>query len=170
MTFSWTILLIVIFIITLLFSFTIEESTLKICYWLVVFLLALTIFNIMLSIQYYVQLRNDPGIKGPRGPPGRKGPEGLPGVCTVEDQCGVDTCRPRIVEIVKGVFPEIKCIDNIKYCDNDDKAQQAILLNQQIDILEAKCKESQDPVSVFINKIRPQIDAMASNGNANSDD
>ena len=169
MSFIWTVLLIIIFLITLIFSFSIEEGTLKICYWLVVFLLALTIFNIILSIQYYVQLRNDPGIKGPRGPPGRKGPEGLPGMCTVEDQCGTDTCRARIVEVVKGIFPEITCLDDVKTCNDDDKKQQAILLNQQIDVLEAKCKKSTDPVSVFINKIRPQIDAMAGNGQASDE-
>ena len=100
MTFSWTILLIVIFIITLLFSFTIEVSTLKICYWLVVFLLGLTIFNIILSVSYYIKLRNDPGVKGPRGPPGRQGPRGIPGTCSISDECNKDYCRTKIVAII----------------------------------------------------------------------
>ncbi len=167
MSFMWTLLLIIIFIITLLFSFTIEEGTLKICYWLVVFLLGLTIFNIILSVQYYIKLRNDPGIKGPRGPPGRKGPKGLPGTCSITAECGADICRKKIEEAVKVAFPEIdiKCLSDIKECSSPDQKAQVMVLNKQIDILEKQCKTSGDPVSVFIEKIKPQITALSGNGN-----
>ena len=167
MSFIWTLLLIIIFILTLLFSFTIEEGTLKICYWLVVFLLGLTIFNIILSVQYYIKLRNDPGIKGPRGPSGRKGPKGQPGVCSMEDECGKDTCRKKIQDAVKIAFPEIdsECIENVNQCMSPDQKEQVAILNKQIDALEKQCKASTDPVSVFINKIKPQITKLAGNGN-----
>ena len=167
MTFMWTLLLIIIFILTLLFSFTIEEGTLKICYWLVVFLLGLTIFNIILSVQYYIKLRNDPGIKGPRGPQGRKGPKGLPGVCSVSADCDAFNCRKKIEDVVKIAFPEIdsKCISDIKECKSPDQKAQVMILNKQIDILEKQCKTSGDPVNAFIEKIKPQITRLAKNGN-----
>lgn len=165
MSFIWTLLLIIIFILTLLFSFTIEEGTLKICYWLVVFLLGLTIFNIILSVQYYIKLRNDPGIKGPRGPSGRKGPKGQPGVCSMENECGTDVCRKKIQDAVKIAFPEIdSCIDDINQCMSPDQKEQVSILNKQIDILEKQCKTSGQPVNIFINKIKPQIIKMANNG------
>jgi hypothetical protein len=171
MEFSWTILLILIFILSLLFSFTIEENTLKICYWLVVFLFGLTIFNIILSVQYYIQLRNDPGIKGPRGPPGRKGPIGLPGVCAVDDDCGKNTCRKKITEAVREAFPEIEssCMDNVEECMSDDQRILVQIINKEIDKLETNCKASNDPVSVFVSKIRPQIAELGGNGKASAE-
>jgi hypothetical protein len=170
MIFSWTLLLIVIFIITLIFSFTIEEKTLKICYWLVVFLLALTVFNIVLSIQYYVELRNDPGIKGPRGPPGRKGPKGIPGVCSMETECGVDKCRERIVQAVQSAYPEINsnCLKDAQQCLSNDQKEKVIILQKEIDKLEAKCKNTADPINVFISKIKPQLELLTGNGKAAS--
>ena len=167
MNFIWTLLLIVIFIITLIFSFSIEDSTLKICYWLVVFLLGLTIFNIILSISYYVKLRNDPGIKGPRGPPGKKGPKGSPGTCLMDDECTRDSCRTKIEETVKISFPEIdaKCLSDVSQCLSPDQKEQSSIIRKQIDILEEQCKKSTDPVSIFVNKIKPQIAQMATNGN-----
>ena len=169
MEFSWTLLLIVVFVISLIFSLTIEERTLKICFWLVMFLLGLTVFNIYLSIQYYIELRNDPGLKGPRGPPGRKGPKGIPGVCTVEAECETGKCREKIVEAVQSAYPEIEpdCLSDLKMCMSSDQKEKVIILNKEIDKLEAKCKTSTDPVGVFVTKIRPQIEALAGNGNAN---
>jgi hypothetical protein len=167
MSFFWTLLLIIIFIITLIFSFTIEEGTLKICYWLVVFLFGLTLFNIILSVSYYIKLRNDPGVKGPRGPPGRKGPRGIPGTCAMEDECNRDSCRSKIEDAVKLAFPEIDsaCLRDIKQCMSADQKEQVSVLSKQIDILEAQCKTSKDPVNAFIDKIKPQIQKLTTNGN-----
>jgi hypothetical protein len=168
MSFIWSVLLIIIFLITLIFSFSIEEGTLKICYWLVVFLLGLTIFNIILSFSYYVKLRNDPGIKGPRGPPGRKGPKGIPGMCAMEDECGRDSCRSKIEEAVKLAFPDIdgKCLSKLDQCQSPDQKEQITIISSQIDKLEALCKQSTDPVSIFVSGIKPQIAEMSGNGNA----
>ena len=137
MIFSWTILIIIIFIVTLIFSFTIEERTLKICFWLVIFLLALTIFNIVLSINYYIELRNDPGIKGPRGPPGRKGPKGIPGVCSMETECGYDKCREKIIQTVQLAYPELEgeCLKNAEQCLSSDQKEKVIILQKEIDKL-----------------------------------
>ncbi len=171
MGFSWTVLLILIFILSLLFSFTIEENTLKICYWLVVFLFGLTIFNIILSVQYYIQLRNDPGIKGPRGPPGRKGPMGLPGVCAIDSDCGKETCGKKIKEAVQEAFPEIEtsCLDNVNECMSDDQRFLVQVIKKEMNKLEAQCKYANEPVSVFINKIRPQIAELGGNGKASAE-
>ena len=166
--FSWTILLVFIFIVSLLFSLLIEENTLKICYWLVIFLLALAIFNIILSVQYYIKLRNDPGIKGPRGPAGRKGPKGIPGVCSMEDECGSDNCRKKIIEAVSQAYPEIdyRCLEDVQQCLSVDQREKSNILKKEIDILESKCKNSNDPVNVFVSRIKPQLDELSKNGNA----
>jgi len=168
MSFIWTVLLIIIFLITLIFSFSIEDGTLKICYWLVVFLLGLTIFNIILSVSYYVKLRNDPGIKGPRGPPGRKGPKGIPGMCAMEDECGRDSCRSKIEDAVKLSFPDIdeKCLKNLDQCQSPDQREQISIISRQIDTLEKLCRQSTDPVSIFVSGIKPQIAEMSGNGKA----
>jgi len=167
----WSLLIIIVFIISLIFSFTIEEQTLKICFWLVIFLLALTVFNIALSVQYYIQLRNDPGIKGPRGPAGRKGPKGIAGVCSMDSQCGTENCRPRIIEAVQSAYPEIdvKCLEDAKQCMSSDQKEKVLILQKEIDKLEAKCKLSTEPVNVFISKIKPQLEFLGGNGNAASD-
>jgi hypothetical protein len=167
MSFFWTLLLIIIFVITLMFSFTIEEGTLKICYWLVVFLLGLTIFNIILSVSYYIKLRNDPGVKGPRGPPGRQGPRGIPGTCSISDECNKDYCRTKIEDAVKLAFPEIDgaCLSDVQQCMSPDQKEQVMVLKKQIDTLESQCKKSKEPVSSFINKIKPQIQKLSTNGN-----
>ena len=164
-SFTWTLLLIVVFIISLLVSFTIEDKTLKICYWLVVFLLALTIFNIILSVQYYIDLRNQEGIRGPRGPQGRKGPQGSPGVCGLADKCGLDNCEGRIYDVVLAAYPEVnpECLKDIKMCESYDQEKVKIIKNE-VDKLVKKCESSKDPMNVFLKKIRPQIDGLKENG------
>jgi hypothetical protein len=122
-------------------------------------------------IQYYIELRNDPGIKGPRGPPGRKGPMGLPGVCAIDDECGKDSCRKKITEAIQEAFPEIEssCLDNVEECMSDDQRVLVQVIKKEIDKLEANCKASDDPVSVFVNKVRPQIALLGDNGKASAD-
>lgn len=165
-SFSWTFLLIIVFVISLLVSFTIEDKTLKICYWLVVFLLALTIFNIILSIQYYIDLRNQEGIRGPRGPPGRKGAVGSPGVCGLADQCGIDNCHERIYTEIQSAYPEIEpdCLRDAKMCQSQDQKEKVSVLQKEINKLVTKCKTSKDPINTFLRKIRPQIEEMTENG------
>jgi hypothetical protein len=165
-SFSWTLLLIIVFIISLLVSFTIEDNTLKICYWLVVFLLALTVFNIILSIQYYIDLRNQEGIRGPRGPPGRKGSSGSQGVCGLADKCGLDNCQDRIFDEMQSAYPEInpECLRDAKMCNSPDQKEKVKVLQKEIDTLVNKCKTSKDPLNVFLKKIRPHIESLGENG------
>jgi hypothetical protein len=165
---SWTLLLIIVFITSMIFSFTIEEKTLKICFWLVMFLLGLTLFNIILSIQYYIELRNDPGLKGPRGPAGRKGPKGMPGVCSVDVECGTEKCRERILKALQAAYPEIDpgCLANANQCLSNDQKEKVGVLTKEVDKLEAKCKLSQDPVNIFVDKIKPQLQYLTGNGKA----
>jgi hypothetical protein len=165
-SFTWTLILIIVFIISLLVSFTIEDNTLKICYWLVVFLLALTIFNIILSVQYYIDLRNQEGIRGPRGAPGRKGPPGPQGVCGVSDKCGLDNCQDRILDEIQNAYPEInpECLRDVKMCNSSDQKEKASVLQKEIETLVNKCKTSKDPLNAFLDKIRPHIESLGENG------
>lgn len=65
----------------------IEDKIYKIYYFMIVALGTLTFINIWLTVTYYIKLRNDPGIPGPRGKSGDKGPSGTKGKCTIGESC-----------------------------------------------------------------------------------
>jgi hypothetical protein len=52
---------------------------------------------------------------------------------------------------------------------SDDQRILVKVIQKEIDKLEANCKASEDPVSVFVNKIRPQITELGGNGKASAD-
>jgi hypothetical protein len=60
----------------------------RIWYIIIVILGTLCFMNIYNLIYYVIELRNDPGIPGPRGPKGNKGPTGRKGSCVQSDKCG----------------------------------------------------------------------------------
>jgi hypothetical protein len=82
------IILVIIIVIAIVISFFIEDKTYKIYYYLILALGFLTFLNCYLGIIYYIKLRNEPGIPGPRGPKGDKGPSGSKGKCVLTDKCG----------------------------------------------------------------------------------
>ena len=68
-----TFLIILIFaVIFISIGFMIPETKYKIAYYMILMLLFLSVLNIYLSVVYYIQLRNDPGIPGPQGSKGVK--------------------------------------------------------------------------------------------------
>jgi hypothetical protein len=166
--FNFTLFLIIIFIVLLIISFFIEDTNLRICYWLVVMLLALSIFNIALAVTYYTKLRNEAGIPGPRGPIGDKGAKGPQGVCTVSDQCTIKDCKQKIVEVAHDVFPNVRksCLSNVGRCTNTEK-QIAKPISQQIEILTQKCNTTKMAEPDFMKQIRPSLVRLHDDGNIN---
>ena len=78
---------------------TINDIQLKLCYWLILFLFFITVTNIYITLHFYKKLREDPGIKGPRGDPGESGPKGSDGVCSLSTSCNINDCKGYIEKV-----------------------------------------------------------------------
>ena len=66
-----------VFGVAVLIAISIQDNNLKICFWLSLILIIVCLINLNLSISFYIKLRNDKGIQGPRGERGDKGPKGF---------------------------------------------------------------------------------------------
>ena len=137
-----TLLILLIFaIIFISIGFMIPETKYKIAYYMILMLLFLSILNIYLSVVYYIQLRNDPGMPGLQGSKGVKGSKGSPGKCSYTEQCGITNARDTILDVASSMYADIPrgCIDkpSLGTCANDqDKLESAKLVNTQINMLE----------------------------------
>ena len=58
------------FFLAIIVSQFIADRNIKIAYWLMLFLLHISLSNIYMSTYFYIKLRETPGIKGQRGDPG----------------------------------------------------------------------------------------------------
>lgn len=163
----FTFLIFVIFLVLVIFSFFIEDSNLKLCYWLVILLLALTVFNIVLSITYYTKLRNEPGIPGPRGPQGAIGSKGPNGRCTISDTCKIneETCHQRLVDMAHDIFPHIRktCLSDVGRCNSEEKSFGTIVGNQVKQLTE-KCSTTKMAEPDFMKKVRPSLVRLQEDG------
>ena len=163
----FTFLIFVIFLVLVIFSFFIEDSNLKLCYWLVILLFALTIFNIILSITYYTKLRNEPGIPGPRGPQGARGSKGPGGKCRVSDKCNIneETCNQRLVDMAHEIFPHIRkeCISNVGRCNSSEQSLGRPLA-KQIENLTQKCYTTNMAEPDFMKSVRPSLVRLQEDG------
>lgn len=90
MNLSTFLLLVFIYIILFSLSFLITDTTYKLFYFLLIGLATITILNCYFGIIYYIKLRNEPGIPGPRGPKGDPGPKGKTGKCIIDEKCTFD--------------------------------------------------------------------------------
>lgn len=162
---NFTFFLLLIFIVLVIFSFFIEDSNLKLCYWLVILLLALTIFNIILSFTYYTKLRNEPGVPGPRGPQGQPGPLGPQGKCTISDKCTIDNCNDKLVDLAHDVFPHIRkaCISNVGRCNAEEESLGRPLA-KLVEQLNNKCKTTKMAEPDFMKRIRPSLVRLQEDG------
>lgn len=135
----------------------IEDNTLKLCFWLLIFLLFITISNIYLSFYYFKKLREEDGMQGPRGEPGEKGPKGSNGVCKLSTSCGISNCRKVIERELANIFPEYNKIRekmdrNIILNDKDKKILTKI--NAKVDVLIPVCESGNFNKKEFLEHIR----------------
>ena len=140
-----TIIALTIVFLSIIINKFIVDPQLQYIYWLVVFLLFVSVSNIYMTMHYYVKLRNEPGIKGERGDPGEKGQGGSTGVCEINTGCGaIQNCRDLIEEELLGLMPEYAAV--LKKRDEDKKElnsrDNSILrqVNGYVGLLEPKCK------------------------------
>ncbi len=140
-----TIIALTIVFLSIIINKFIVDPQLQYIYWLVVFLLFVSVSNIYMTIYYYTKLRNEPGIKGERGDPGGKGQVGSNGVCEINTGCGaIENCRDLIEEELLTLMPEYANV--LKKRDEEKKELNAkdnsILrqVNGYVGLLEPKCK------------------------------
>jgi len=140
-----TIIALTIVFLSIIINKFIVDPQLQYIYWLVVFLLFVSVSNIYMTMYYYIKLRNEPGIKGERGDPGEKGQVGSNGVCEINTGCGaIENCRDLIEEELLTLMPEYANV--LKKRDEEKKELNAkdnsILrqVNGYVGLLEPKCK------------------------------
>ena len=148
------------FFLAIIVSQFIEDRNIKIAYWLMLFLLHISLSNIYMSTYFYIKLRETPGIKGERGDPGEMGSNGSNGVCVVSPSCGIANCRDLIdKEIVKQV-PEYGTIRNKisgSIMLTDDEKRILSKLNDFIDILIPVCESGKMTKSEFVSHIKNSL-------------
>ena len=152
-------IILIIFIIFFGISFMIQDIKYRVCYYMVLALLFLASLNIYLSIVYYIQLRNTPGVQGPIGEKGPKGMTGSTGKCSFSQKCGIQEPRKNIIiPAVVAMYPDIpqNCLDNpnLTNCDNkQDLLDQATPINIQINMLEQIAQNSSMTEKDFRDKV-----------------
>jgi len=155
-----TILLIIVFA-TIIISKFVVDPTLQPLYWLIVFLVLVSVTNIYMTIYYYVKLRNEPGIMGERGDPGMKGSKGSNGMCmssTSEDATA--NCR----DLLNNLFEENDALykkimekeqNSIKLSGSDKQIKRKI--EDHIQIIEPLCKSGDYDITEILTKVKESL-------------
>jgi hypothetical protein len=130
------------------------EKDVKYLFYLVMVLLFVSLNNIYYSIQYYIELRNNKGIKGDRGVPGDEGQDGSNGVCVMSNTCGLLDCDKLVEDRINIMFPEYKMIKN-KDVDarSDDENASLKHIDKSKEQLIDTCKNFDGSVSSFTSII-----------------
>ena len=104
--FYWLYSVLYIFL-TIIISSLIIEQNLKLIFFLIMFLLYISVYNIFITFEYYIKLRNNPGIKGDRGDPGEPGQDGNNGVCVMAKNCSIANCRNLVIRELEKQLNEV---------------------------------------------------------------
>ena len=157
MDISTALIIIIIFLIFFAVGFMINEAKYKVAYYAILVLLFLSALNVYLSIIYYIQLRNEPGLVGVQGNKGPPGIKGSGGKCSFASKCGIDKPRDKILNIANTMYNIKKeCLDNptLSTCDNSqDNLENAIPINAQINMLEKIAYSTTMTETDFLNKL-----------------
>ena len=157
MDLSTLLIILIVFIIAFSISFFILETKYRIAYYMILALLFLSGLNIYLSIVYYIQLRNTPGIPGVQGDKGPTGVKGAPGKCSFTSTCGIDDPRDKILGVANTMYNIPKnCLDNptLATCGNSqDTLDEAMPINKQINMLEKIAFSTTMAEADFMDKI-----------------
>ena len=152
------LVILIVFIIFFSISFMIQDMKYRISYYMILALLFLASLNIYLSIVYYIQLRNAPGIQGQIGEKGHKGVKGNTGKCSFTDKCSIENARSKILTIANQMYNiDTKCLDNpsMTNCNNNqDILDQARPINTQINMLEKIAYSTSMSETDFMDKLK----------------
>ena len=137
---STFLIILIIVLILLSIGFMIEDIKYRVSYFMIVCLFGLVVLNIYLTVVYYIQLRNEPGLPGEMGQKGPTGVRGIPGKCSFTEECEIKEARKKIMEVANKMYEiPIACIDRptLQTCNNNqDMLEQAMPINTQINMLE----------------------------------
>ena len=153
-----TLLILLIFaVIFISIGFMIPETKYKIAYFMILMLLFLSVLNIYLSVVYYIQLRNDPGIPGTQGAKGKQGAKGVPGKCSFSEKCGINDARNIILNTANTMYniPQ-ECLDkpSLKTCKDQNTLDEAMPVAAQINMLEKIAYSTTMSQADFENKLK----------------
>jgi hypothetical protein len=153
-----TFLIILIFaVIFISIGFMIPETKYKIAYYMILMLLFLSVLNIYLSVVYYIQLRNDPGVPGPQGSKGVKCAKGAPGKWSFTEKCGINNARQIILDTANSMYNiQQSCLDkpNLTTCKDQDTLDEAMPINAQVNMLEKIAYSTTMSQKDFENKLK----------------
>lgn len=139
MDLSTFLILLIFAVIFISIGFMIPDTKYKIAYYMILMLLFLSVLNIYLSVVYYIQLRNDPGIPGPQGSKGPQGAKGAPGKCSFSEKCGIKDARNVILNTANQMYniPQ-GCLDkpSLATCKDQNTLDEAMPINAQVNMLE----------------------------------
>lgn len=168
MQFTTILILVIIYLILLILSMFIENRTYKMYYFLIIILGTLTFLNIYLAFHYYVKLRNDPGIPGPRGPKGDPGPRGKKGSCDINSECaagGSDVITPAMMQQIATRFntsPECLNKPSTTSCSGGAREVRRVEpISSQIRMLEEMAREQQLTQAQVESKLARTLNALA---------
>ena len=131
---------------------TIQDANLKICFYLSFMLIIIGLINLNLAVSFYIKLRNEKGIEGPRGERGDKGPKGFPGRCelNLDGNCEVKNCRAKITDKLMSQCSHYGEV--VSKREVDRTVQENKLLgkyNSWIDVINTQCRGQHDEDAFF---------------------
>jgi hypothetical protein len=133
-----------IFALANLVGFSIKDFNLKICYWLSLTLVMVSLVNFNMAISFYISLRNEKGVEGARGKKGDPGPKGFPGRCelNLDAKCGIDNCTSKVQDRLMTQCPHYASIVNKR--DFERTQEEAQILDRYkkwISIISKDCQQ-----------------------------
>jgi hypothetical protein len=150
-----------------LIGFSIKDFNLKICYWLSLTLIMVTLVNFNMAVSFYISLRNEKGIEGTRGPKGDKGPKGFPGRCelNLDAKCGIENCTSKIQDRLMTQCPHYASIVNKR--DFERTQEELQILERYKKWIAIISKDCQGKISIeetdYFNKIFERADDFCLN-------
>lgn len=133
-----------IFALANLIGFSIQDFNLKVCYWLSLTLVMVSIVNFNMAVSFYITLRNEKGVEGPRGMKGDPGPKGFPGRCelNLDAKCGIENCTSKVQDRLMTQCPHYASIVNKRdYERTQEEAQILDRYKKWITIMSKDCQQ-----------------------------
>ena len=131
---------------------TIKDPNLKICFFLSLILIIIGLINLNLAVSFYIKLRNEKGIEGPRGERGDKGPKGFPGRCelNLDGDCTIKNCRAKITDRLMKQCPHYEEVVSKREVDRTvNEAKLLRKYNNWINEINKECRNQNDEEAYF---------------------
>lgn len=131
-----------VFGVAVLIAISIQDNNLKICFWLSLILIIVCLINLNLSISFYIKLRNDKGIQGPRGERGDKGPKGFPGRCALDTSGKIENCKIKILDNLRKTCPDYNHTISKRQVDRTKEEETNLnIYNKWVNAINEQCKK-----------------------------